>query len=329
MAGNKPRVLITGIAGFGGIHLAEHLAKKGREVIGLDHPAVLKSVGRANLPAADVLDCDLTRLGPGDLESFVGSTPLEGVYHLAAIASVHLSWGSVQTTMDVNAMGTINLVEALQRLGRPPLLLIGSADEYGSVMRGKQPLKETFELRPRSPYALSKLWQEELGQYYVRLDKWQIVLTRTFNHTGPGQSPNFVCSDFARQIARIEAGVQEPVIRVGNLRAARDFLDVRDVVGAYRMLMAKGRPGCVYNVCSGRSWKIADLLKTLLSLSEAKIRVERDPARQRPADIPFLLGDPGRLRRTTGWRPSITIEKTLSDLIAFWRNQVRSGEGSS
>jgi GDP-4-dehydro-6-deoxy-D-mannose reductase len=320
----KPRVLITGIAGFGGTHLAEYLRAGGREVIGLDHPAVLKAVGRTTVPAAEILDCDLTRLSPGDLESFVGRSPLEAVYHLAAIASVHLSWGSVQTTVDVNAVGTINLIESLQHLGRPPLLLVGSADQYGAVPPGKQPLREGFPCAPRSPYALSKLWQEELGRYYVRLGDWPIFLTRTFNHTGPGQSPNFVCSDFARQIALIEAGRREPVMRVGNLRAARDFLDVRDVVRAYCLLLEKGRPGTPYNVSSGKSWKISTLLGMLLDLSKVKIRVQQDPSRQRPADIPLLLGHPGRLRRVTGWRPVLQLDQTLADLLEYWREHLRS-----
>ena len=325
MAGKKPRVLITGIAGFGGTHLGEYLAREGREVIGLDHPAALKTAGRGGIPAADVLDCDLTRLGPGDLKAFVGRSPLEAVYHLAAIASVHLSWGSVQTTVDVNAVGTINLIEALQHLGRPPLLLVGSADQYGAVPSRRQPLRESFPCAPRSPYALSKLWQEEAGQYYVRLEEWPIFLTRTFNHTGPGQSPNFVCSDFARQIALIESGSREPVMQVGNLRAARDFLDVRDVVRSYDLLVRKGRPGRPYNVASGRAWKISELLRMLLALSSTRIEVRQDPSRRRPSDIPLLLGAPGRLRRATGWRPVIAIERTLADLLDFWRDRVRAG----
>lgn len=325
MRGKKPRVLITGIAGFGGTHLGKFLTREGRTVLGLDHPEALKSAARNTIPAADLLDCDLTRLGSGDLKAFVGRSPLEAVYHLAAIASVHLSWGSVQSTVGVNAVGTINLLESLQHLGRPPLLLVGSADQYGAVPSRRQPLRESMPCAPRSPYALSKLWQEEAGQYYARLQKWPIFLTRTFNHTGPGQSPNFVCSDFARQIALIESGLMEPVMQVGNLRAARDFLDVRDVVRAYGLLVRKGRPGRPYNVASGRAWKVSELLRTLLALSSTRIEVRQDPSRQRTSDIPLLLGDPGRLRRGTGWCPAIAIERTLADLLDFWRDRVRDG----
>lgn len=319
------RALITGIAGFGGGYLAEHLFDEGWEVLGLDHPVALESRLGSVSSKLEVLPCDLTDLGRGQIESFLAGRNLDAVYHLAAVASVHLSWGSVQKTVTVNSIGTINLIEELQHIpDRPSLLLVGSADEYGAVPPRRQPLRESTPCEPRSPYALSKVWQETLGSFYARLDDWPIFLTRTFNHTGPRQSPDFVCSDFARQIAFIEAGRREPVLRVGNLQAARDFLDVRDVVRAYRLLIDKGRPGVPYNVCSGKAWKIADLLKILIGLSRAKIEVQKDPARSRRADIPLLLGDPGKLRRATGWRPRYAIEEMLADLLEYWRATVRA-----
>jgi len=322
VASRKPRVLITGAAGFGGGYLAAHLREKGFRVIGLDHPAALRSRKRAGGPVSGIIPLDLTRLGPGKLEAAVGKGKLAAVYHLAAIASVHRSWGSIQETVAVNAGGTLNLIEALRHLGRPPLLLVGSADQYGVVPAGRQPLKESLPGNPRSPYALSKLWQESLGLYCFRLEKWPIYLTRTFNHTGPRQSPNFVCSDFARQVALIEAERQEPVIGVGNLAAVRDFLDVRDVVRAYLLLLEKGKPGIPYNVSSGKKWKIEDILHLLLGLAKVRIEVRKDPLRKRPADIPLQCGDPGRLRRATAWRPRYALDETLRDLLEYWRKEV-------
>ncbi len=325
MARKRPKVLITGIAGFGGHYLAEHLREQGCTVLGLDHPDALPA-GRTVGTAAEVLSCDLTSLGADDLKDFLGRSTLAGVYHLAAIASVRLSWGSVQTTVGVNAGGTLNLMEALLRHRRlPPLLLVGSADQYGAVAASRQPLGESTPCRPRSPYALSKLWQEQLGHYYFGLHGWPVYMTRTFNHTGPRQRPNFVCADFARQVALIEAGRQAPVISVGNLRAVRDFLDVRDVVAAYRLILEKGRPAVPYNVASGRKVRIADILKTLLGMSRVAIEVRADPERMRPADIAQQWGDPRRLRRATGWRPVRDLGETLADLLEYWRRQVRGG----
>lgn len=324
MGKKKPSALITGVAGFGGGHLVDHLLEEGWDVIGLDHPAALESGRAAVSSRVDVLPCDLLDLGPGQLESFLGTRRLEAVYHLAAVASVHLSWGSVQKTVMVNSVGTINLIEALQYLSpRPTLLLVGSADEYGKVAARRQPLNEEDPCSPRSPYALSKVWQETLGSFYARIEGWPVVLTRTFNHSGPGQGPDFVCSDFARQIALIEAGRQEPLLQVGNLQSARDFLDVRDVVRAYRLLVGKGKPGVTYNVCSGKAWKIADVLGILLDRARVEIEVRPDPSRARRADIPLLLGNPGRLRRATGWRPDFTVEEMLTDLLEHWRAIVR------
>jgi GDP-4-dehydro-6-deoxy-D-mannose reductase len=322
VASRKPKVLITGAAGFGGGYLAEHLREEGFRVVGLDHPSALRHRKGTAGPAKRILPLDLTRLGAGGLEAAIGKEKLAAVYHLAAIASVHRSWGSIQETVAVNAGGTLNLIESLRNLGRPPLLLIGSADQYGIVPARRQPLKESLPGGPRSPYALSKVWQESLGLYCFRLEKWPVFLTRTFNHTGPRQSPNFVCSDFARQVALIEAARQEPVIQVGNLAAVRDFLDVRDVVRAYRLLMAKGRPGVPYNVSSGKKWKIAHILDLLRGMAETGIEVRQDPLRMRPADIPLQCGDPSRLRRATGWRPRYRLEETLRDLLHYWRGEV-------
>jgi GDP-4-dehydro-6-deoxy-D-mannose reductase len=198
---------------------------------------------------------------------------------------------------------------------------VGSAEEYGIAPEGGAALREEAPLAPVSPYALSKVWQEELGGYFARVERWPISFTRTFNHTGPRQSPDFVCADFARQIARIELRLADPVLRVGNLAAARDFLDVRDVAAAYRAILERGRPGVPYNVCSGRAWPVADLLRILLGHAVIKIKVEVDVSRRRPVDIPVLLGDPARLKTDTGWEPRVGMEESLRDLLEHWRER--------
>ena len=230
----------------------------------------------------------------------------------------------------MNALASLNLLGALLRQGTlPRVLLVGSAEQYGIGPAGESGFTEDAALQPASPYALSKVWQEALGCFYNRTERWPILMTRTFNHTGPRQTPEFVCADFARQIARIELRLGEPVLRVGNLAAARDFLDVRDVVAAYRLILERGAAGSAYNVCSGRLWSIADLLQILLGLAVIKIKVEVEVARHRPVDIPVLHGDPGRLIRDTGWEPRRAMESTLHDLLEYWRGRTAAEQVGS
>jgi GDP-4-dehydro-6-deoxy-D-mannose reductase len=322
VVGRRGTVLVTGAAGFGGSHLVEHLLHAGQTVVALDRPGA----GPENLAAVggrvEHLALDLAAEGPEQLHRAFGGREFRAVYHLAGFASVRRSWDDVRRTLEVNAFGTLNLMGALLRQAAPPaLLLVGSAEEYGLGPGSGEALAEGDGLEPVSPYALSKVWQETLAGFYSRVERWPIHATRTFNHTGPRQSADFVCSDFARQIARIEFRLQEPVIRVGNLAAARDFLDVRDVVAAYRLILERGKPGMPYNVCSGRAWTIADLLQVLLGHAVIKIKVEVDMSRRRAVDIPKLLGDPGRLRADTGWEPRVAMEESLRDLLEHWRER--------
>jgi GDP-4-dehydro-6-deoxy-D-mannose reductase len=325
VAARRSPILVTGAAGFGGSHLVEHLLETGADVVALDHPdARLDNLG-AVLKRIEHLPCDLAAADAEEIGRLLGPRDLGAVYHLAGLASVRRSWEDVRRTLEVNALGTLNLLGALQRRPRPPaVLLVGSAEEYGVAPGEGTAVVEDAPLAPVSPYALSKVWQEALGGYFARLERWPIHLTRTFNHTGARQSPDFVCSDFARQIARIEFRLEEPVIRVGDLTVARDFLDVRDVVGAYRLVVERGRAGVAYNVCSGRAWTIAELLNILLGHAVLKIKVEVDFSRRRPVDIPVLLGDPGRLKADTGWTPRYAMEECLRDLLEYWR--VRTAE---
>jgi GDP-4-dehydro-6-deoxy-D-mannose reductase len=267
---------------------------------------------------ARVVEADLTE--PAAAAAVVEEVRPEGILHLAGQSSVHLSWLDPAGTLRTNVLGIVHLLDAVRRLGlRPPVLVVGSAEEYGPVGSEEMPIREETPLRPASPYAVSKVAQGALALLYGPAGGLRIVLTRTFHHTGPGRGEAFAESSFARQIAEIEAGRRPPVLRVGNLEAVRDFADVRDVVRAYWRLLDRGEGGLVYNVCSGRGRRIRDLLDILLAASGARVEVRVDPLRLRPSDVPVQVGDPSRLRAATGWEPRIPLERTLRDLLDDWR----------
>jgi GDP-4-dehydro-6-deoxy-D-mannose reductase len=245
------------------------------------------------------------------------------IFHLAAQSFVPSSFADPWDTLENNIRSQLNILEAVRWLGRAArVLVIGSNEEYGSPRPEELPLTEESPLRPSSPYAVSKVAQDFLGLQYHLAYGVDVVRLRPFNHTGPGQSPRFVVPAFASQVARIEAGLQEPVMRVGNLDVARDFTDVRDIVRAYYLAATRAEPGEVYNLASGRPQSVRGLLETLLSLSTAEIRVEVDPDRYRPADTPVAYGSAERFHRQTGWEPEIPFEQTLRDVLEYWREQV-------
>jgi GDP-4-dehydro-6-deoxy-D-mannose reductase len=253
----------------------------------------------------------------------------EQVYHLAGLSSVAYSFAHPTEVLLGNLGAACNLFESLRALAtRPRVLVVGSAEQYGSVPEAQQPLRETQPFAPASPYAVSKVAQEFLALQYAGTYGIEVVLARSFNHSGPGQSDRFVLPGFARQIASAETGGQEPVLRVGNLDVWRDFLDVRDVVRAYHALMTRGEAGTAYNVCRGEAHRVRDLLDSMLALARVPLRVEVDPERWRPADLPVLRGDPARLRERTGWRPEIGLDATLRDLLADWRRRLAPGVAS-
>jgi GDP-4-dehydro-6-deoxy-D-mannose reductase len=242
------------------------------------------------------------------------------IFHLAAQSFVPTSWTAPTESLVTNIIGQLNLFEAVKKLGiKPRIQLACSSEQYGMVYENELPIKETNPLRPLSPYAVSKVGQDALGYQYWMSFQIPIVRTRGFNHEGPRRGPVFVCSDFARQIADIEKGRKAPVIRVGNLDARRDFTDVRDIVRAYWLSLEKGEMGEVYNLCSGKDWTIRAMLDQLLSMTTAKVKVEQDPARMRPSDVPVLLGDASKFHKATGWKPEIPFEQTLRDLLEYWR----------
>lgn len=313
--------LVTGAGGFVGRHLCQRLLEEGvSQVVGMVHRAKdregLPRDPRLKVVLADVLDAPA-------IEELIRSYRPEEIYHLAAQSSVALSWEDPRRTYEINIFGQLNLLESLLKSQVEASVLIpGSSEVYGKVSPEQVPITEDHPLRPDSPYAVSKAAQDLLGYQYYSAYKMRILRSRSFNHIGPGQSPAFVCSDFARQIAQIEAGQHRPVIQVGNLELKRDFTDVRDVVRAYIELIRKGRPDQPYNVCSGRAYAIGEVLEMLLAMSRGKIEVEVAQDRFRPSDLPILLGDNRRIREHTGWSPVISMEKSLQDVLDYWRRRV-------
>jgi GDP-4-dehydro-6-deoxy-D-mannose reductase len=247
----------------------------------------------------------------------------QAIFHLAAQSFVPTSFADPWDTLQNNIQAQLNVLEAVRQSGSPTrVLVIGSNEEYGSPRPDELPISEENPLRPTSPYAVSKVAQDFLGLQYFLAHGIEVVRVRPFNHTGPGQSPRFVVPAFASQIALIEAGQQEPVVRVGNLEVWRDFTDVRDIVRAYRLAIEKGEAGEVYNLASGRRQSVRELLENLLSFSDLDIRVEVDPGRYRPVDTPVAYGSAEKFHRRTGWEPEISFIQTLRDVLAYWRGQV-------
>lgn len=315
------KALITGITGFAGSHLAELLLKKKYRVFGSIRPrSKMEHLdhfrGKVKLFDADILDSH-------SLYEVVKTVKPDYIFHLAAQSFVPTSWTSPANTLEVNLVGTVHLFEAVRKLKIDPIIQIAcSSEEYGLIKKEELPIKETNPLRPLSPYAVSKIAMDMLGYQYFKSYGMKIIRTRAFNHTGPRRGEVFVCSTFAKQIARIEKGKQKPMIKVGNLSAKRDFTDVRDVVNAYLLAVLKGDPNEVYNICSGKTWEIKKVLEVLLSFSKTKINIKKDPTRMRPSDVPILWGDCSKFKRRTAWKPKIPFEQTLKDLLNYWRERV-------
>ena len=329
------RVLITGATGFVGRHLITRLEaeeKAGRrprlQITGTCYPERSEECPdfRAAAPRVTLLPLDLRDATA--VSAAVAACRPDRIFHLAAISQVRASWDQRRETIETNLMGTFHLLEAARlRAPEARLLIISSSDVYGNQPSRRMPLRETFPLNAASPYGFTKLSAEALAALYARAEKTAVVIARPFTHTGPGQSPDFVCSDWARQIAVIEAAATgkksgrgpSRVLQVGNTSVRRDYSDVRDVVRAYTLLIEKGRPGEAYNICSGKARPLREILKMLLRDSREKIVVEVDPARVRRSDIPLLSGSHAKITRETGWRPRIPLETTLSDLLNDWR----------
>ena len=319
------RVLITGVAGFAGRHLLRHLETEGdREIHGADHAPLdaipdagpLRS-GLASYRAVDISDA-------AAVESWIREGRPDHVVHLAAQASGMESIRHPATTYRVNALGALNVLEALRVTdSRAKLLLVGSADIYGSGPADGT-IREDAPIRPQNPYSVSKAAQDQLGELYALTYSLGVIRTRTFTHTGPGQRPRFALAGFAEQLARIEAGLAPPEIRVGNLDVVREYGDVRDVVRAYGLLLLRGAPGEAYNVATGQGHRLRDLLDRLIAVSGVRATVATDPSRVRARDTDHLVGDFSKLHAATGWTPVLPIERTLADLYASARDRVRA-----
>jgi GDP-4-dehydro-6-deoxy-D-mannose reductase len=318
------QLLITGITGFVGSYMAEHALAQGVEVFGsirwrsktdnIDH---LRS--KVTLIESDLRDLSSVR-------ALLEAANPTHVIHLAAQSFVHASWKTPAETLTTNILAQVNLLEGLRGLKMSPrFLVIGSSEEYGLVEDDELPIKETNPLRPLSPYAVSKVGQDLMGYQYWKSYGMFIIRSRAFNHEGPRRGDVFVTSNFARQIAEIEAGLRDPVILVGDLTPRRDYSDVRDIVRGYWTLLERGEPGEVYNLCSGRTWSIQQVLDFLLEQSRVKdIKVQVEPSRLRPSDVMVLEGDPSKVEKATGWKVEIPFERTLKDLLAYWRQRTWS-----
>ena len=300
------KALVTGASGFVGRHLVDHLRASGDEVSLCDRVS----------GGIDICDADA-------IGALVGKESPEAIYHLAGWADVGGSWSEPVEAFRANAEGTLNVLLAAAEAGVGRVLSVGSADVYGRVTEADLPLDEDAPLRPVSPYAASKVAADFLGLQAFLGGGLAVVRVRAFNHLGPGQTDRFVAPALATRIARNEVEGHD-VVPVGNLSPRRDFTDVRDVVRAYRLLIERGEPGEVYNVCSGRDIAVQELAEMLVAMADRPMRLEADPELQRPVDIPVLRGDNGRIEAATGWQPEIPLEQTLADLLDDCRRRVRA-----
>jgi GDP-4-dehydro-6-deoxy-D-mannose reductase len=314
------RVLITGITGFAGSHLADYCLERGLDVHGIIRWRSRTENIEHFTDRVTLAECDLR--DAGSTHDVIDDMRPDLIFHLAAQSFVPTSWKAPSESLITNVIGQLNILEAVRKTGLKCRIQIAcSSEEYGMVSEEELPIKEESPFRPLSPYGVSKVGQDLLGYQYFMSYGMDIVRTRGFNHTGPRRAPVFVVSDFAKQIVDIENNRRDPVMYVGNLDARRDFTDVRDIVRAYYLSLEKGKGGEAYNICSEHSWGIRELLDRLLSMTDAEIEVKQDKARMRPSDVPRLHGDCSKFRKDTGWKPEIPFETTLKDMLDYWRNR--------
>jgi len=309
--------LVTGASGFAGGHLIRDLLADGIAVIGTtlgedsSAPSILDERERESVRwiPLDVTD-------PDEVDAVIGKASPHEIYHLAGQASVGASFSDVQGTWAANATGTLNVVQAAaEHVPTARVLVVSSSEVYGNVPEAEQPIREDRPAAPENPYGASKAAAEIAAVQLARSNRLRVVVARSFNHTGPGQSTRFALPNWAAQLRRIALGLEEPVIRVGNLEARRDLLDVRDVVRGYRRIIERGAACGIYNVASGSARRLREVVETMVEISGTGARIEVDPERLRPVDLPLLVGDASRLREL-GWKPAIDLRGTLTDLLA-------------
>ena len=317
---NRSKVLITGINGFAGSHLADLLVGEGYQIFGLTLSNNLENLAQIesqiSLAYGDIRDAQAVK-------KIVAQVQPDYLYHLAGSAFVPDAEANAILVYEVNLMGTLNVLEAVRSLFlKTRVLVVGSGEVYGAVSNEHLPVNEGHSLRPTTPYGVTKACADLAANQYATAYQTDVVRVRAFNHTGPRQSEQFVCSGFAKQLVEIESGIRKPLLHVGNLETRRDFSDVRDVVRGYRTILEEGRRGEVYHIGSGTAWKIGDLLRILLGKSSAgNIGLQQDPARLRSNDLPLMLCDASKLHRELGWKPEIPLEQTLHDLLEYWRER--------
>jgi len=319
-----PKAFITGIAGFAGSHLAEELLEHGWSVTG----SVLRGESRHNLKAIknDIELVTLDILNEKSCREKISAARPTHIFHLAAFASVGKSFEMDRQAYRINIDGTLNMLRAAMKAGNlERFLYVSSADCYGVFSPTNKTLSEEESLNPVSPYAISKVAAEQICRFYHGHHAVPIVIARSFNHSGPRQSDAFVIPSFSKRIAAIEAGLQKPILQVGNLSARRDLSDVRDIVRGYRLMAQKGKVGRVYNLCSGRAVSIQSVLKQLLALSESNIKVVVEKKRLRKVDIPVLRGDNRKASKDLGFKLRYSLRTTLKDSLDYWRKNLKHG----
>ncbi len=311
------KVLITGVAGFAGSHLLDFLKTKDTQVAGVVYnPSHAKVLGDS-LANLKIFAGDLNN--PKFVNRIIRDFKPDHIYHLAAQASAAVSFLDPETTILGNIKSQLNILESVRNYNlNPKILIVGSAEEYGLVAKKDLPITEDTNLRPIQPYAVSKIAQDYLGYQYHLSYGLNVVRVRPFNYIGPRQRTDFVVADFSSQVAEIAVGKKEPVVRVGNIEAKRDFTDVRDMVEAFYLSLEKGENGEVYNLGSGKSYAISWILDELIKISKVKIKVEVEKKRLRPVDIPETICDSSKFRSRTGWEPKIDINKTLQDTLDYF-----------
>lgn len=307
------KALVIGAAGFVGGYLIDELRQNDMQVFATKLPHEELNKDNVEIFDLDILDKEA-------IASLLFEIRPDYIFHLAAQSSVGVAWKNPTLTVDVNIKGSINVMDAIRELFyKPRVLLIGTGEEYGHVAPEDTPIREDNALHPGNIYAATKVCQNMIGSIYSKAYDIDLMMVRAFNHIGPGQLPLFVVSDFCKQVAEIEKGIKDPVMKVGNLAARRDFTDVRDVVRAYRMLIEAGVPGETYNVGSGNAQAISDILDLIVSMSSTEIKVETDPNKIRPVDVPIIEADITKINQITGWKPEISLEQTIKETLEYWR----------
>lgn len=314
----KKKVLIIGAAGFVGKYLIRYYRKQN------SYEIYATKLANEEIPENEIQVFDLDILQKDEIVKLLYAIRPDYIFHLAAQSSVSVAWNNPGLTIDINIKGAVNVLDAVRELYyKPRILLIGSGEEYGYIEADEVPIKEENRIRPGNIYAATKACQNMIGNIYSKAYDMKVLMVRAFNHIGPEQSSIFVVSDFCRQVAEIELGRREPVMYVGNLSAKRDFTDVRDVVRAYSLLIERGQPGETYNVGSGQAFEIKEILEKITALSQRQIKIEIDPNKIRPVDVPIIEADVRKLKEITGWQREISLEQTISETLDYWRNILR------